>query len=187
MRSSFVSRYIIRGGRITQPALSNIDIGNVLNKVTNKEYDILAYSDLIKYRNRELPFYTIILFGYGRNIGHWTLLKVDHKNRTVYFFDPYGKPPDAQWPFLENPFNQAEPYHMLSEIINDLVKKGYVFTYNTYNIQGTLKSSIADSECGELVIMRIIYNKISDKDFYLTMLKMGGYSIYDIIKSYDDK
>jgi hypothetical protein len=114
------------------------------------------------------------------------MLKTDHKQRHIYFFDPYGKPPDAQWMFLDNPSMMAEPYHMLSEIINNLVKKGYNFTYNTYNIQGMLKSPIADSECGELVIMRIIYNKISDKDFYHTMLQIGGDRIYQIIKSYDE-
>jgi hypothetical protein len=46
-------------------------------------------------------------------------------------------------------------YDVLSGIIIKYTNNGYKFSYNPYSIQGNLKdASLADSECGELVILR---------------------------------
>jgi hypothetical protein len=52
-----------------------------------------------------------------------------------------------------------------------------------YNIQGHLRdASFADSECGELVIFRILNEHMSDKDFADYCLKLGGFQIFQFIK-----
>jgi hypothetical protein len=68
----------------------------------------------------------------------------------LYFLEPYGAKPDAQWPYLENPYHYPEPRHILSEMIHNFVtNKSYKFGYNLYNIQGTIRNgNIRDSECG---------------------------------------
>jgi predicted secreted protein len=102
----------------------------------------------------------------------------------MYFFDPYGNPPDSQWPFLVNPANMPAPEFKLSEYIKDAVEKhGYKFNRNSYNIQGSIRNGhIVDSECGELVILRIINKKMNDEDFYDLCMRLGGKKIFDIVK-----
>jgi hypothetical protein len=135
----------------------------------------------------ELPYWTVLLYQYPRQIQHWVLIKVDDKKREIYFMDPYGKPPDTQWPYLENPEGLPEPKHVLSEIIQRYVLKGYKYDWNTYNIQGTIRNGeIRDSECGEIVILRIVYHDLSDKDFYELCLRLGGYKIFDLVKKIEE-
>jgi hypothetical protein len=59
--------------------------------------------------------FLIILFNYPDQIGHWTLLYSGFN--TIYFFDPYGLPPDAQWPYLENPLNMPERDSECGELV----------------------------------------------------------------------
>jgi hypothetical protein len=77
-----------------------------------------------------------------------------------------------------------EPEFKLSEYIKNAVEKqGYKFHRNSFNIQGTIRNGhIADSECGELVILRIINKKMDDEDFYDLCTRLGGKKIFDIVK-----
>jgi hypothetical protein len=109
--------------------------------------------------------------------------------KVVYFFDPYGTAPDQQWPYLENPELLPEPPHILSNIIwRYIVADGYRFSYNPYNIQGTIRNGdIRDSECGEIVVLRIVYENLSDDKFYQLCMKLGGHQIFKIVKEIDSK
>jgi hypothetical protein len=47
-------------------------------------------------------------------------------------------------------------------------------------------ASLADSECEELVILRIMNEHMSDKDFADYCLKLGGFRIFQLIKYLDE-
>jgi hypothetical protein len=195
-----VSRFFI-GGKISKVELSNIDLQSLVPKVTNKPFRILKYSDLTF--DHQFTYWTILLYQYPKQIGHWTLIKCSSNvpeghcssnvteshcdGKSIYFFDPYGNPPDTQWPYLENPQLLPEPYHVLSAIIREyILKHGYEFRFNRFNIQGTIRNGdIRDSECGEIVVLRILYEDFTDAQFYSLCLKLGGHEIFKIVKEID--
>jgi hypothetical protein len=37
----------------------------------------------------ELPYWTVLLYQYPKQIGHWILIKVDDKKREIYFMDTW--------------------------------------------------------------------------------------------------
>jgi hypothetical protein len=136
----------------------------------------------------ELSYYNIILYQYDSDMGHWVFLKCDKDNRELYFFDSYGNKPDGAWPYLVNTKSLPEPKHVLTAIMNRYAMKGFKYEYNTHNIQGRLKdASLADSECGELVILRILNEHMSDKEFADYCIKLGGLQTFQLIKMLDDR
>jgi hypothetical protein len=179
------SRFFI-GGKITKVELLNIDLQGLMPKVTSKPFRILKYSDLTY--DHEFTYWTILLYQYPRQIGHWTLIKCDASHKYLYFFDPYGTPPDKQWPYLENPELLPEPCHVLTSIIRRInISDGYRFSFNHYNIQGTIRNGdIRDSECGEFVVLRILYEDLSDFQFYSLCMQLGGHRIFKIVKEIDE-
>jgi uncharacterized membrane protein len=121
-------------------------------------------------------------------MGHWVLLKCDPTKRELYFFDSYGNNIDGAWPYLVNTKALPEPNHILTAIMLKYIHKGYRYEYNTHNIQGHLKdASLADTECGELVILRILNEHMSDKEFADYCLKLSGLQIFQLIKMLDDR
>jgi hypothetical protein len=179
------SRYFI-GGAIKNIALSDIDISKILSKITQKTYQLFKYGDLKP--ETELVFYNIILYQYDNDMGHWVLLRCNTNGRELYFFDSYGNKPDGAWPYLINTKGLPEPRHVLSEIIQRYISNGYKFSYNGFNIQGNLKDqSLADSECGELVILRILNEQMTDKQFYDYCLKLGRFQIFQLVKYLDER
>jgi hypothetical protein len=149
-----VSRFFI-GGKITKVELSNIDLANILPKVTSKPFSIHKYGDLTY--DHQFMYWTVLLYQYPKQIGHWV---------------------------------QAlpEPPHVLASIIKRyIISDGYTFTYNTYNIQGTIRNSnIKDSECGEFVVLRILFEDMSDAQFYSLCMRLGGHQIFKIVKEIDE-
>jgi hypothetical protein len=172
-----------KGSKINNVAMSNIDLKQVLPMITDEPFEIIRYEELNPFY---IPYWTIILFSYPNQIGHWCLLKHDKANKELYFFDPYGARPDTQWPYLKNPQYLPEPRHTLSEIIHEYVtNKHYKFTWNPYNIQGTIRNgNIRDSECGEIVALRIMYDFLDDYEFFELCQKLGAYKIFNIIYKY---
>ncbi|MCL6579597.1 MAG: hypothetical protein K6T73_09475 [Candidatus Bathyarchaeota archaeon] len=138
---------------------------------------------------KELVDYNIILYHYPGFIGHWTLLCMDKSLQKVYFFDPYGRDVDTQWPYLKGYLENGTEYYILKTLIN---QSGYRYYYNPYNVQGSLKEycndreckTIAQNECGEIVCYRILNRDLSDLEFYHKCLKIGPKKIFEIIKSY---
>jgi hypothetical protein len=179
------SRYFISGA-IKSIALSNIDIGKILSKITSKPFAIYRYADLKP--DMDLSHYNIILYQYDGDVGHWVLLKCDKDRRDMYFFDSYGNKPDGAWPYLVNTKALPEPKHVLTAIMNRYAMNGCSYDYNTYNIQGNLRDqTLADSECGELVILRILNEHMSDKKFNDYCLKLGGFQIFQLVKMLDER
>jgi hypothetical protein len=180
-----VSRFFI-GGKITKVELLNIELQSLIPKVASKPFSIHKYSDLTY--DHELTSWTILLYQYPRQIGHRTLIKCDAAKKFLYFFDPYGTPPDKQWPYLENPELLPEPCHVLTSIIRRyIISQGYRFSFNHYNSQGTIRNGdIRDSECGEFVVLRILYEDLSDAQFYSLCTKLGGHRIFKIVKEIDE-
>ncbi|MCS7318091.1 MAG: hypothetical protein NZZ41_07310 [Candidatus Dojkabacteria bacterium] len=159
--------------------LTNLDFHIILPKITSKSFQVMKYADLNK---NKLKYYNIILYNYPGNVGHWTLFCFD-KGR-MYFFDPYGNAPDSQWSFLQNPEQKSPPEFKLSQFIKECVEKNYSFNRNSYNIQGSIRNGhIVDSACGEIIILRILYNDLDDFEFYKMCLKLGGKKIFNLIKN----
>jgi hypothetical protein len=77
---------------------------------------------------------------------------------------------------------------MLTAIIRRyLISDDCQFSFNHYNIQGTIRNGdIRDSECGEFVILRILYEDLSDAQFYSMCMKLGGHRIFKIVKEIDE-
>jgi hypothetical protein len=168
-----------------QIQLTNLDFYKILPKITKKPFKVMRYFEI---PTKELVDYNIILYYYPGFVGHWTLLCMDKDLEKIYFFDPYGRDVDTQWPFLKGYLENGTEYYILKNII---VHSGYRYYYNPYNVQGSLKEycnsreceKIADNECGELVCFRILYKDLSDLEFYHKCLKTGPKNIFNIIKS----
>jgi hypothetical protein len=85
--------------------LTNLDFYKILPKITKKPFKVMKYFELcsrpevVEIPNKELVDYNIILYHYPGFIGHWTLLCMDKDLEKAYFFDPYGRDVDTQWPF----------------------------------------------------------------------------------------
>jgi hypothetical protein len=121
-------------------------------------------------------------------MGHWVLLKCDPATRELYFFDSFGNKPDGAWPYLVKTKALPEPKHILTNIIFRYAHSGYKLEYHTYNIQGHLKgASLADSECEESVILRIMNEHMNDKDFADYCIKLGGFQIFQLVKYPDER
>jgi hypothetical protein len=148
--------FLLRGGKVEEVSLRGADIKSILPKITSKPFTIIFYHDI---PDKLIDGINVILFIYPESdLGHWCFLDINKTRKKMYFFDPYGNPPDGQWPFLINPENMPTPEFKLSEYIKELVEKhGYKFNRNPYNIQGSIRNAhIIDSECGELVIFRLL-------------------------------
>jgi hypothetical protein len=167
-------------------SLTNLDFHAILPKITSKPFQVMKYEELPK---KELKYHNIILYRIPGNLGHWTLLCIDDRRKALYFFDPYGRDVDTQWPYLYG--YDGTKYYYLTNIILMYVKKGYSFNHNPYNIQGefidecnnSYCKKVAEHECGELVCYRIIYKDLNDLEFYKRCLSVGPIKIFKIIKS----
>jgi hypothetical protein len=178
-----MSVFLAKGKKLEdEVSLKGADIKAILPKITSKPFTIIFYQDI---PDKLIDGINIILFIYPESdLGHWCFLDINKTKKKMYFFDPYGNPPDGQWPFLVNPANMSPPEFKLSEYIRDAVEKqGYKFHRNSFNIQGTIRNGhIVDSSCGELVIFRIINNKMNDEDFYDLCMRLGAKKIFVIVK-----
>ncbi|MCS7318245.1 MAG: hypothetical protein NZZ41_08085, partial [Candidatus Dojkabacteria bacterium] len=61
------------------------------------------------------------------------------------------------------------------------------FNYNKYNIQGEFinlskNKTVAENECGELVVYRIMNKNLSDLEFYEKCMKVGPEKIFKTVK-----
>jgi hypothetical protein len=175
--------------------MSNLDFNKVLPKITDKPFRVMKYWDLVPSvakqqdwdllrsdswqsqdltQNLPLEFYNIILYHYPGFVGHWTLFCVNDDKRKLYFFDPYGKDVDTQWPNLKGYSKFEKSYTILSNIIDKYKDRGYTYSSNPYNIQGELIENcitkkcqlIAENQCGEIICYRILYKDLTDLEFY---------------------
>ncbi|MCS7318132.1 MAG: hypothetical protein NZZ41_07515 [Candidatus Dojkabacteria bacterium] len=153
-------------------ALSNFDIAAILDKL-DIPYRIIRYEELANIQPQDIPKTNWILyFGYPGDLGHWTLIYT--KGKTVHFYDPYGIHPDGQWNKIYNTFNRDPPEHYLSKLLHELRNMGYHTSYNHYDLQnylihhsiGKLEKKLSENECGEIVILRLLFKELNDKEFF---------------------
>jgi hypothetical protein len=161
---STIDKFLLfyRVEKIEQVNLRGIDIRNILPRITNKVFTIIFYYDIPQ---KLINGIDIILFIYqDAEYGHWCFIDIDEASKKIYFFDPYGNPPDDQWPHLQNPEQRPPPELKLLEYIRDLVEnKKFRFFSNRFNVQGSIrKGHIADSACGEIILFRIMKRDMTD-------------------------
>jgi len=168
--------------------MTNIDFYKVLPKITSKPFKVMKYGEL---KTSPLAYYNIILYHFPGFVGHWTLFAVDDDKGRLYFFDPYGKDVDTQWPNLKGYSTFEKSYTDLSNIIFKYKDRGYTYSHNVYNIQGELIENcitkqcllIAENECGEIICYRIMNKDLTDLEFYEKCLSMKPTQIFKIISS----
>jgi len=173
---------------IINPNLSNKELEFFLDRYNIPGHVILyrELPDYLKKLEEDDTLSLIIFFGFPGNIGHWCALWID-KDGYYHFFDPYGNPPDAQWQFVYNEYKESRPAPILSNYLK--FKK---FRYNPYNIQGYLidksfgpiTKEIAESSCGELIILRLTLKDIPDKVFFELIKTMKPQDVYFITKEW---
>jgi hypothetical protein len=169
---------------IANPNLSNIEIESVLEKF-HIPAKVIQYRELPHWTNHLDQLSLVIFFGFPGNIGHWCSLWKD--DGWYHFFDPYGGSPDSQWKFVYNKYKEKPPPKYLSKFLSNKPVR-----YNPYNIQGYLvdhaigpvSKYLAESECGELNILRLILKSWSDSLFFDLIKKMPAKDIYKIIKTW---
>jgi hypothetical protein len=174
--------------------LTNLDLYAILPKITNKSYQIMRYQEL---PNRKMKEINIILYCIPGFTGHWVFLYLGNKKaaegreqRSIYFFDPYGRMPDTQWKYLRGYDENPVKYYDLTNLIKRYIHKGYEYSYNPYNIQGEFIASchteacdiISENECGHIVAYRILHLNLSDEDFYIRCMEKGPIKIFKTIK-----
>jgi hypothetical protein len=171
-----------KGGKIEQVALRGIDIRNILPRITNRPFTIIFYHDI---PHKLINDIIILFINQGAEYGKWCFIDIDEETNKIYFFDPYGNPPDGQWPILHNPEQRPPPEFKLSQYIRDLVEnKNFKFFSNRFNVQGSIRNGyIADSACGEIILFRIMKRNMTDSKFYELCQKLGAKKIFDIIKA----
>jgi len=166
--------------------LSNLDFYKILPKITKKPFNVMRYWDI---PNKKFVDYNIILYHYPGFVGHWTLLCINKDLKKIYFFDPYGRDVDTQWPYLKGYLENRTEHFILKTFIE---QTGFNYSFNPYNVQGSLIEKcnrqeckiIANNECGELVCYRILNENLSDLEFYHKCLKIGPKKVLEIIKNF---
>jgi hypothetical protein len=87
------------GGKVKdEVSLRGADIKTILPTITRRPFTVIFYQDI---PDKLIDGINVILFIYpGSDLGHWCFLDINKTRKKLYFFDPYGNPPDGQWPFL---------------------------------------------------------------------------------------
>jgi hypothetical protein len=169
---------------LLDPNISNVELEHVMDKF-NINCRVIRYEELPENFDEILEGTCfIIFFGFPDQIGHWCAIWKD-KDGYLHFFDPYGSPPDKQWPELINPYNEKPPPFYLSKFLH-----GKLWRYNPFNIQGYLidraikpiTKELAESSCGSLVILRLVLKNWSDKQFFNLIKQMPTKEIFFITK-----
>ena len=78
---------------------------------------------------------TVLLLLTGPAVGHWLGL-IRHGN-SIEYFDPYGKPPDADFSWLspETEAKLGESRKALTQLLDEAKAQGAVVTYNRHRLQ----------------------------------------------------
>jgi hypothetical protein len=140
--------------------LSDSDIQQYLPDVK-----IYMYSDLSNYSSIDelLPnpnSYLILLYQDSENTGHWTCIL--RQNKTIEFFDPYGKYPDTELRWVDNEIR--ENLGITGKFISNLFNKSKLkIVYNTAPYQHTGDSI---NTCGRHVVYRLLNRNLSLKDYH---------------------
>ncbi len=136
---------------------------DILDMVDHKA-NLITYPQLLKYEtiDEAMGKYgaLVLLYETREYYGHWCTIFKLNKN-TLEFFDPYGIIIDDELKFINKKFrqesNQDFPY--LTKL---LYNSKYKITYNHHQFQ---KYGHNINTCGRWVSLRLIFRKLSLKQF----------------------
>jgi len=140
--------------------LSDADI----KKILGSDIPVLTYPDLGKFHSIDQCFDSkgrcIILFlTTGPTEGHWCCMM--RKKEGIYFFDPYGEPPEEQKDDIPEEMKRYldidEPY-----LMRLLKSANCPVYYNTHQYQ---KLTEGVNTCGRWCVARLLYASKSDEYF----------------------
>lgn len=103
--------------------------------------------------------------------GHWLcMFKTDFG---IYYFDSYGKKPEAQreWLSEEELIALGEEEQYLYNLLRDSKEKVYYNTYEYQALTGTSRSTIEINSCGRWCVARLIHKGFSEVQFYNLILR----------------
>lgn len=153
---------------VMRTPLSPDEVRNIYSRASKgKTIEIKMYDDIIKYptidhmfngSNMFILFYPL----YEENSttsGHYCCLI--KKNKTIYFYDPYGGKPDAIKKFTP----QREELYRESNnsLIRKILESGYKCDYSNFRHQNIRDLSIAT--CGRHCIMRCLFSNQSNAQY----------------------
>lgn len=163
--------------------LSDVDL-----KQINPKVSVLSTQDLQRYTNiNQLPNPSIIFYGSGGDIGHWTLF---FKNKEgLNFFDPYGKSqgkflvPDTQriWgngfednpPILSQLFLNSGRDDMFGNEIKYQSEDNRIATCGAHAIIRSIFKDLSEKEYFELINkLKKVYNTNSSDDVVINLLNL---------------
>jgi len=127
--------------------------------LSNSDIARLAHPDrIVTYPEIERwsaipPGSTVLLFLTSQGVGHWEALI--NTGRSIEFFDPYGKPPDADFSWL-SPATEAalgEPRRALVALLNQAKARGVQVSWNHHHLQSWAPNV---ETCGRHVGARVV-------------------------------
>ena len=143
-----------------------------LQENTEKHIPILRYSDIYgKSLNKLLKNGAfILLYMWGKNIGHWVCVINHPEENAVEFFDPYGYGIDhwlsGNTPEKNKELGQEKPY-----LLNKVKKGTHTFYYNPVKLQDESRPEDVLS-CGRWILLRIQNRHLSLDDFIKGLKKV---------------
>lgn len=118
--------------------------------------DIQHIDDVFDNEGRSLMLYLVN----NINSGHWVCMM--KKDNSIYYFDPYGNPPDNILDTLtkqkKDELDQETP-----KLTNFLRNSGYTVDYNIYPYQ---KVGDNINTCGRHCALRLIHKDLNDVQYY---------------------
>jgi len=163
-------------------ALSNDDIQAILEPDTK----IFSYPNFNQMSHIDEAFdqfgRCIFLFlTTSKTSGHW--LCMFKKGNSIYYFDSYGDPPDAQREWLSqdelDALDESEP--RLTQLLS---ASGYKVFYSTFKYQSDKRDI---NSCGRWVVARLICKDMTDLQFYINIkaiMKKNGITNLDTFVSF---
>jgi len=147
---------------------------NDILRLTNNQVNIVVYEDLLNFKSIDDVFDgkqgIVLLFQNSKNVGHWTLL-YRLKQKTLFFFDPYGFKMDSEIKWSKYLVQQG---FLQQPTLSYLIKNSpYKVLQNDIRYQ-TL--SDGSSTCGRWCIVRFNYRHLTDRDFKTFMLGNRHYN-----------
>ena len=152
--------------------LSEFMTGGEINTILNQKGNIVAYSDLPKYKCIEdllgKQGHAVILYEMKPGVGHWTCVfygppldECDLEFPRIYFFDSYGLKPDDEQSWIDIEFRKKawDDMRVLSKLLKNTPSE---INYNEFPLQ-EMKEGV--NTCGKWCIARLGLKHLDDEDF----------------------
>ena len=144
-----------------------------IRRIAGPESVILSYPSLANYSSivSSAVKGIALLYPQTPTWGHWVAVTMTPHNKTLYYFDSYGKPIDH---YLKDGYT-----HYLSNLIDHAMQQNLIkrVITNTKKLQSE-KDGIAS--CGRYAALRLIFRSLSNDEFIALISDVrGGGSVTD--------